>query len=73
MVTCNPIGYFILVFNALLPLVLYDLLLFEFFRFYLSVMPSLPPATLSGLRPSLFSSNPPPCYNIDPFSLTSWL
>jgi hypothetical protein len=27
---------------------------FEFFRFYLSAMPSLPPATLSELRPSFF-------------------
>jgi hypothetical protein len=35
---------------------------FGFFRFYLSAMPSLPPATLSELRPVCFSSDPPPCY-----------
>jgi hypothetical protein len=28
--------------------------MFQFFKFYLSVMPSLPPATLSEHRPSLF-------------------
>jgi hypothetical protein len=36
--------------------------MFRFLRFYLSAMPSLPSFTFSGLRPRLFSSDPPPCY-----------
>jgi hypothetical protein len=48
-------------------------LVFRFLRFYLSAMPSLLPATFSRLRPSLFSSDPPPCYIIPPFDAQTHL
>jgi hypothetical protein len=46
MVPCNSIGYFTLVLTALLPPVLLTFFTLEFFRFYLSAMPSLPPSYL---------------------------
>jgi hypothetical protein len=64
MVPCNSIGYFSLVLVSLYPYCYVTLFTFGFFRFYLSAMLSLPPASLSEHRPSLFSSDPPPCYMV---------
>jgi hypothetical protein len=73
MVICNPIGYFILVLSAPLPLVQCDPFTFGFFRFYLSAMPSLPPATLPEHRSVCFSSGPPSCYSIPLFDARTHL
>jgi hypothetical protein len=62
MVIFNFIGYFILVLRDFSPPHCYvTLLMFGFLRFYLSAMPSLPPCYF--LRPTLFSSDHPPCYS----------
>jgi hypothetical protein len=43
--------------------------MFQFFKFYLSAMPSLPPATLSEHKLVCFFSGPPPCYRTTPPAL----
>jgi hypothetical protein len=66
MVIFNFIGYFSLMLCDFSPPQCYvtTFLMFRFLRFYLSALPSPPLATFSGLRPSLFSSDRPPCYTI---------
>jgi hypothetical protein len=53
-------------FSAPLPQCYVTFFTFEFLRFYLSAMPSLPPCYLIRTRACLFS-DPPPCYIIPPF------
>jgi hypothetical protein len=55
MVACDFIGYFI-------PQCYVTFFMFQFFKFYLSAMPSPPPATLSKHTLVCFFSGPSPCY-----------
>jgi hypothetical protein len=64
----NFIGYFMLMLLTFpSPQCYVAFFMFRFLRFYLSAMPSLPPCYF--LRPSLFSSDPLPCYIIPPMML----
>jgi hypothetical protein len=65
MVIFNFIGYFILVLHDFpLPGTTWPFSCSDFSGFISLLCHPYLPATFSGLRPRLFSSDPPPCYNM---------
>jgi hypothetical protein len=65
MVIINFIGYFILVLCDFSPPWCYvTFLMFRLSGFVSLLCHPYLPATFSGLRPRLFSSDPPPCYSL---------